>query len=89
MTRDKAIVAAIDTCIKLDILTEFLTKYYTEVSKMLNWEYDADAERRVLREEGRQERQQEVVEELTKMIDEGIPLDEALEKIKSSSTAHN
>ena len=89
MTRDKAIVAAIDTCIKLDVLTEFLTEHYAEVSKMLNWEYDADAERRVLteeaRQEGRQERQQEVVEELTKMIDEGIPFYEALEKIKAAS----
>ena len=64
---------------------------------MLNWEYDADAERRVLTEEaieigeqrglqrGLLQGRQEAAEELTKMIDEGIPLDEALEKIKTAS----
>ena len=51
MTRDKAIVTAIDACIEKGILREFLTEYYLEVSKMLNWEYDAEAEKRVLRKE--------------------------------------
>jgi len=89
MTRDKAIVAAIDTCIDLDILTEFLTEHYMEVSKMLNWEYDAEAEKRVLTEEaieqGRQEGRQEGAEQLAKMINEGISLDKAMEKIKATS----
>jgi len=89
MTRDKAIVTAIDTCIGLDILTDFLTEHYAEVSKMLNWEYDAEAERRVLTEEaieiGVQQGRQDVVEELAEMINEGIPFDVALEKIKTAS----
>jgi hypothetical protein len=55
MTRDEAIVAAIDLCIKEGVLTEFLRAHYQEVIKMLNYEYDAEAERRVLREEARQE----------------------------------
>jgi len=55
MTRDKAIATAIDFCIKQNVLKEFLSEHYTEVAKMLNWEYDADAERRVLREEALQE----------------------------------
>jgi predicted transposase/invertase (TIGR01784 family) len=59
MTRDKAITVAIDTCIGLNILTEFLTDHYSEVKKMLNWEYDADAERRVIREEGVQQGMQQ------------------------------
>jgi len=93
MTRDKAIVAAIDTCIMMDVLTEFLTEHYLEVSKMLNWEYDAEAEKRVITEEaveqGRQEGRQEGAELLVKMVNEGTPIDEALEKIKASSiTVH-
>ena len=47
MTRDKAVATAIDFCIKQGILTEFLKTHYTEVSKMLNWEYDEEAVARV------------------------------------------
>jgi len=67
MTRDKAIVTAIDFCIKQNVLKEFLSEHYTEVSKMLNWEYDADAEKKAIREEGaEQEREkwQGVVESI-------------------------
>ena len=46
MTRDKAIIAGIDACIASDVLTVFLTEHYLEVSKMLNWEYDAEAEKK-------------------------------------------
>jgi len=55
MSRDKAIVTAMDLCIKKGILKEFLTEHYQGVSKMLNWEYDANAERRVLRQEAHAE----------------------------------
>jgi len=66
-----AIVAAIDLCISTNILSEFLTKHYQGVLKMLSWEYDADTERRVLREEaleeglqqGRQQGKQEGLQE--------------------------
>jgi len=93
MTRDKAISAAIDICIDSGVLTEFLTEYYLEVSKMLNWEYDADAERRVLTEEAMQQGmqqgllqgRQQCADLLAKLIKEGTPVDEALEQIKSMS----
>ena len=67
---------------------------------MLNWEYDADAERRVLRkealeeglqqgrQEGRQEGKQEGAELLAKLIKDGIPLDEALERVKNTQIVH-
>jgi predicted transposase/invertase (TIGR01784 family) len=88
MTRDKAITVAIDSCLGLNILTEFLTEHYSEVKKMLNWEYDADAERRVIREEGKQEGKQEGIQQgvelLAKLIKEGLSLDEALERVKST-----
>ena len=55
MTRDKAIVVSIDSCIAQGVLSEFLTEHYLEVSKMLTWEYDADAVERVLKREAREE----------------------------------
>jgi len=58
-----------------------------EVSKLLNWEYDAEAEKRVLREESRQQGRQEGAELLAKFIKEGTPIDEALEKVKSSTAS--
>ena len=67
MTRDMSIATAIDSCIEQGVLTEFLTEHYMEVSKMLNWEYDADAVERVIRnesrEEGREEGRQEGLKE--------------------------
>ena len=93
MTRDKSITTAMDTCIGLDILTEFLTDHYMEVAKMLNWTYDADAEKRVIREEGKEEGLQQGVqqgvqqgaESLAKLLREGLSLDDALKKVKSTS----
>ena len=64
---------------------------------MLNWEYDADAERRVLREEALQQGMQQGLQRgvqqgvlqgtelLAKLIREGMPLEDALEKAKSAS----
>ena len=105
MIRDKAIVSAIDSCIELDILSEFLTEHYLEVTKVLNWEYDADAERRVLTEEAVEQGLQQGLEQgmqqgmqqgllqgaelLAKFINEGIPLEEALEKVKTASIIKN
>ena len=59
MTRDKAVVNAIDTCVEQEILVEFLTEHYSEVVKMLRWDYDADAEKRVLRQESHEEGRKE------------------------------
>jgi len=88
MSRDNAIVKAIDFCIDENILPEFLTEHYQEVSKMLNWEYDADAEKRVLREEAKQEGIQqgkrEMAELFAKLISEGMSVEDALNKINSS-----
>ena len=44
MTRDNAIIAAIELCIKQDVLKAFLKDHFEEVVKMLNYEYDAEAE---------------------------------------------
>ena len=93
LNRDKAIIKAIDSCIAQDILTEFLNEHYLEVKKMLNWEYDADAERRVLTEEaiqqGLQQGQQQGAEMIVKMVKEGIPIDEALEKVITTPISSN
>ena len=54
-SRDKAISLAIDFCIRENILSEFLNQNYKEVAKMLNWQYDQEAEFRVIRQEGHAE----------------------------------
>jgi predicted transposase/invertase (TIGR01784 family) len=51
LSRDEAIVKAINLCIEKGILEAFLKENYQEVAKMLNYEYDAEAERRVLAQE--------------------------------------
>jgi len=91
LTRDMAISKAMDSCIDEDILTEFLIEHYMEVNKMLNWEYDADVEKRVIAEEareqglkqGKKQGQLQGAELIAKLIKSGLSLDEALEKIKS------
>jgi len=55
MPRDAAITTAMDLCIRQDILKTYLEDHYSEVIKMLNYEYDADAERRVIRQESFEE----------------------------------
>jgi len=85
MTRDNAIKTAINKCIGKDILKAFLTEYYQEVAQMLNWEYDAEAEKKVLTEEAIQEGLQQGAERLAKLIKDGMPLDAALEKVKGDA----
>ncbi|MCL2427491.1 MAG: hypothetical protein FWD05_14285 [Oscillospiraceae bacterium] len=97
MTRDKAISLAIDTCIKKNVLYEFLSDHHLEVAKMLNWEYDADIERRVLTEqgekrgirkgraEGRTEGRTEAADLIAKLVQQGVSLDEALERVRSDT----
>jgi flagellar biosynthesis/type III secretory pathway protein FliH len=94
MTRDKAIATAIDYCIENDILKDFLKRNYAEVIKMLNWEYNADTEKRVLTEEamqkgmqqGMQQGRQETIELLAELIKEGTPIDEAMKIVSASFT---
>ena len=89
MSRDNAIAKAIDLCISTNILSEYLTEHYQGVSKMLNWEYDADAERRVLRNEALEEGRIDGAELLAKLIKDGVPMDEALESIKNAQLVQN
>jgi len=98
MTRDKAIVAATKFCIKNNILESFLQDNYWKVIKMLNYEYDAEAEKRVLlregqrkglrrgRQEGRNEGWNEGIDALTQLLKEGQPLDVAIANAKKAAT---
>jgi predicted transposase/invertase (TIGR01784 family) len=52
MTQDMAIRQAVDHCIQNGMLSDFLRDNFEEVLKVLNYEYDAELERRVLMEEG-------------------------------------
>ena len=51
--RDKAIKEAVTFCIEQGILAEFLRDNYEEVCKMLGYEYNAEAEVRVIKDESR------------------------------------
>ena len=91
MTRDAAISAAIDRCINQGILQEFLSNNYGEVIKMLNYEYNAEAERRVLWQEGMQEgiqkgRQEGIqgIDLIVKLQHEGLSLEEAVVEAKKT-----
>ena len=89
MARDTAIITAIDSCIKQDVLSDFLTEHYSEVSKMLNWEYDADAEIRVRTQEshdkGREEGREEGINNVLSLLKEGHTVDEIEEILKIST----
>jgi hypothetical protein len=52
---------------------------------MLNWEYDAEAERRVLTRDAMQQGMQRAAELLAELINAGTPMDEALNIVKTSS----
>ena len=62
-TRDEAVKKAIDECIQLNILADFLQDNFKEAINMLSLEYDREAEfevlRREYREEGREKGRQE------------------------------
>lgn len=51
----QAIVQAVDVCIKKDILKEFLLENKKEVIDMVFFEYDAEAEKRVIYKDGKAE----------------------------------
>ena len=51
----QAIVQAVDVCIKKDILKEFLLENKKEVIDLVFFEYDAEAEKRVIYKDGRAE----------------------------------
>ena len=49
----QAIVQAVDVCIKKNIFKDFLLKNKKEVVDMVFFEYDAEAEKRVIYKDGR------------------------------------
>ena len=55
---------------------------------MLNYEYDAEAERRVLKQEGREEGMKGM-DFLVELLREGLSIDEALEKAKKAVSGDN
>jgi len=80
---DQAVISAIDTCIKLGVLKEFLTANYREVLDMLNWEYDAEADMNAKREEGKREGVPIGAELIVKLIKDGLSPEEALAQVKA------
>ena len=73
MTRDEAIIKAINACIEKGILLEFLTGNIMEVADMLSFEYDQEAERRAMRLDGIQEGMEIGIQEgIQKGMQEGI-----------------
>jgi len=82
--QDQAISIAIDICIKENILSEFLKENYQEVAKMLNLQYDQEAEHRAIRSEGielgiEQGEHRKAIEMAKKMLDDKLPLETILE----------
>ena len=69
LTRDEAIQKAVQKCIGEDILADFLKENFEEVANMLTWEYDQEAEYRVIREEGMEEGMEKGME---KGMEEGM-----------------
>ena len=57
-----------------------------EVIKMLNYVYDAEAEKRVLLQEGRQEGRQEGIDLLARLLKEGLSVDDAVATAKKAAT---
>ena len=84
MPRDKAIGAAIETCIHEGKLKEFLVENCEEVAAMLNFEYSYETHLNVMRQEGiqlgRQEgRQEERHDIIAKMVKNGISVKQICE----------
>jgi len=84
--QDQAISMAIDLCIQENILSEFLKRNYQEVAKMLNLQYDQEAEHRVIRQEVREEEREkaeaEKIEMARKMIKLGNSISDVAEITK-------
>ena len=81
ISRDMSIVAAINSCIKQDILKAFLEDNYEEVIKMLAYEYNAEAERRAIS----QESWQGGIDLIVKLLREGLSIEEAYAKAIQSA----
>jgi len=55
LARDEAISVAIDYCIENGILSDFLQRHYAEVAKMINLQYNQEAEFEIIRQEAKEE----------------------------------
>ena len=87
----KAIEMAIDECIRVNVLKDFLEEHSSEVRNMLNQEWDWNKALEVSKMEGREEGLEEGIEEgkkkITKevltLIDRGASMDEVRKKLLS------
>jgi len=72
----------VTTCIHKGVLENYLTEQYKEVIAMFNYEYDAEVEKRVLRQEGREEGMDIIVS----FLREGLTIEEAYIKAQKALT---
>ena len=83
LPRDAAIKEAVMKCKEEDVLADFLKSNHEEVAKMLMWEYDQEAEFRILREEGRQEGEEKTKTEMAiEMLKDGLNTDKIARYVK-------
>ena len=77
----QAIVQAVDVCIKKDILKEFLLENKKEVIDMVFFEYDAEAEKRVIYRDGVEEGRAKSIVQLCKTF--GMSKEDIIQKLEN------
>ena len=77
----QAIVQAVDVCIKKDILKEFLLENKKEVIDMVFFEYDAEAEKRVIYKDGVEEGRAKSIVQLCKTF--GMSKEDIIQKLEN------
>jgi len=82
LTLDKSIEYAVKYCIDNNILKEFLKEHGSQVTSLLFYEYDYDTHMSVVREEGSEEKAEQVARNA---LAEGLPV-EVIHKITGLST---
>ena len=83
MSREEAVEAAIDTCIKKGILTDILLKEKAEVTHMLLTEYDEKRHLRNTFMEGKEEgREEKLREQVQKKLSKGKSIPEIAEDLE-------
>ena len=85
--RDRAIKNGISKCINEGVLVDFLRENFEEVAKMLAWEYDQDAEFRIIMEEGMEKgmvrgREETIIETALEMFKDGFSADKISRYVK-------
>ena len=84
ITRDKAIVTAIEHCIQNDVLREFLENNYEMVIGMFSREYDQELEYKVLRREAIEEGIEQGIEQgkletATNLLNKGMSVNDIMD----------